>query len=239
MIRRPALNHAALPGDPQNSRALSGAARATHVGYLTVSTPPLSDASAAGPLNTPDARAALAGEAALLAAQELDPALRLRLAPIRLLCLDMDGILTDGHLYFTGEGWSQRFCVRDGYGVKLLQAAGIEVAVLSGGEVPSGRARAASLGLRHARFGVVDKVAEFTALAGALGISAAETAFMGDELPDIPLLRLVGFAATVPEAVAEVRAAAHYVTRCRGGDGAVREVADLLRRQRAAAGGSL
>lgn len=188
-------------------------------------------------LIAPDSRDASPGEASIAPVEEVPAPLARRLAPLRLLCLDMDGVLTDGHLYFTGDGWSQRFCVRDGYGVKLLQAAGVEVAVLSGGEVPSGRARAASLGLRHARFGVSDKVAAFAALAQELGVSAAETAFMGDELPDIPLLRLVGFAATVPEAVAEVRAAAHYVTRCRGGDGAVREVADLIRRHRCSAGG--
>ena len=82
------------------------------------------------------------------------------------------------------------------------------------------------------------EVAAFRELAAVLGVGVAETAFMGDELPDIPLLRLVGFAATVPEAVAEVRAAVHYVTRQRGGDGAVREVADLIRHARQMNGGA-
>lgn len=161
---------------------------------------------------------------------ELPPDLIDRLRPIRLLCLDVDGVLTDGQLYYMGDGtWSQRFCVRDGYGLKLLQARGVEIAVISGGDVPSGRARAASLGIRHAYFGVSDKVAVFHDVAGALGLHPAQAAFVGDELADVPLLRSVGFAATVPDAVHEVREAVHYVTRRPGGDGAVREVADYIR----------
>lgn len=163
----------------------------------------------------------------------LAPELIDRLRPIRLLCLDMDGVLTDGHLYFLGEGrWSQRFCVRDGYGLKLLQSSGVEIAVLSGGDVHSGRARAESLGIRHAYFGLSDKVAVFHDVAGSLGLSPEQAAFIGDELPDIPLLRGVGFAATVPDAVPEVLEVVHYVTSRPGGDGAVREVADLIRRYR-------
>ncbi len=156
-----------------------------------------------------------------------------RLARVRLVCLDVDGVLTDGKLYWSGEGlWSQRFCVRDGYGIKLLQEAGIEIAVLSGGDVRSGRDRCASLGIERAHFGVVDKVAAFADVAGALGIAAEEAAFIGDELVDVPLLRAVGFAATVPDAVDEVKAVAHYVTRRPGGDGAVRELCDLIRAHR-------
>lgn len=191
-----------------------------------------------GAVDTPDARPPGAAEAALRAEDAAPTELLQRLRSVRLLCLDMDGILSDGFLYYTGQGFAQRFCVRDGFGVKLLQQAGIEVAVISGGEVPSGRARVESLAIRHARFGVSDKVAAFRELAAALAVGPTETAFMGDELPDIPLLRLVGFAATVPEAVAEVRAAVHYVTRQRGGDGAVREVADLIRHARQMKGGT-
>jgi 3-deoxy-D-manno-octulosonate 8-phosphate phosphatase (KDO 8-P phosphatase) len=156
-----------------------------------------------------------------------------KLAPIRLLCLDMDGVLTDGHLYFQPDGsFSQRFCVRDGYGLKLLQSEGVEIAILSGGDVLSGRVRAQSLGIRHAHFGIGDKVAVFHDLCGTLGLSPAQAAFIGDELADIPLLQCVGFAATVPDAVAEVRACVHYITMRPGGDGAVREVADYIRHYR-------
>lgn len=182
----------------------------------------------------PAARPADPGlDAALDAPAELPAHLIQRLRPIRLLCLDVDGVLTDGHLYFLGDGrWSQRFCVRDGYGLKLLQSSGVEIALLSGGDVPSGRARAESLGIRHAYFGISDKVAVFHDVAGSLGLLPDQAAFIGDELPDIPLLRGVGFAATVPDAVVEVRRVVHYVTHRPGGDGAVREVADLIRRHR-------
>jgi 3-deoxy-D-manno-octulosonate 8-phosphate phosphatase (KDO 8-P phosphatase) len=166
-------------------------------------------------------------------APPLNEDLQARLRRVKLLCLDVDGVLTDGHLYWSeGGGWSQRFSVRDGYGVKLLQEIGIEVAILSGGDVRSGRARAESLGIRHAHFGICDKVAVFRDVAGAIGASAAEAAFVGDELVDIPLLKQVGFAATVPQAVREVRAVVHYVTERQGGDGAVREIADLIRAHR-------
>jgi 3-deoxy-D-manno-octulosonate 8-phosphate phosphatase (KDO 8-P phosphatase) len=158
-----------------------------------------------------------------------------RLRPIRLLCLDVDGVLTDGNLYWSdGGGWSQRFSVRDGFGVKLLQQAGVEVAILSGGDIRSARARAESLAIRHAYFGLSDKVAAFDELSRKLDVSAGETAYVGDELVDVPMMRIARFAATVPDAVDEVLAAAHYVTRRSGGAGAVREVCDLIRAQRTA-----
>ena len=153
-----------------------------------------------------------------------------RLRPIRLLCLDVDGVLTDGNLYWSdGGGWSQRFSVRDGFGVKLLQESGIEVAILSGGDIKSARARAESLGIRHAWFGLADKLAAWEALSARLGIGAGEMAYVGDELVDLPMIRLANLGCAVPDAVDEVRAAAHYVTRRPGGSGAVREVCDLIR----------
>jgi 3-deoxy-D-manno-octulosonate 8-phosphate phosphatase (KDO 8-P phosphatase) len=154
-----------------------------------------------------------------------------RLRSVRLLCLDVDGVLTDGNLYWSPGGiWSQRFSVRDGYGIKLLQEAGVEVAILSGGDVRSGRDRAASLGITRAAFGVADKLAAFKDLIGGIGVTPAECAFIGDELVDIPVLQVVGFAATVPDAVDEVRAVVRYVTKRPGGDGAVREICDLIRK---------
>src|SRR5262245_27303857 len=156
--------------------------------------------------------------------------LRERLHAVRLLCLDVDGVLTDGNLYYMNDGsWSQRFSVRDGYGIKLLQELKVEIAILSGGDVRSGRARAESLGIHHAYFGISDKLAVFRDVAGMLGIAPEQAAFIGDELVDIPLLKVVGFSATVPDAVDEVREVVHYVTRRPGGDGAVRELCDLIR----------
>jgi 3-deoxy-D-manno-octulosonate 8-phosphate phosphatase (KDO 8-P phosphatase) len=165
---------------------------------------------------------------------DLPDALRARLARVRLLCLDVDGVLTDGHLYWSpaaaggrGTFW-QRFNVRDGVGIQRVMEHGIEVAILSGGDVASARDRAASLGIRHAHFGLRDKLMVFRELIGTLGVSSDEVAFIGDELADLPLLELVGFAASVPDAVEAVRRAAAYVTRRPGGDGAVREVCDLI-----------
>src|SRR6476659_6225927 len=161
--------------------------------------------------------------------------LRARLRTVRLLCLDVDGVLTDGQLYWSPGGvWSQRFCVRDGFGIKLLQDAGIEVAILSGGDVRSGRDRAESLGIKHAHFGIADKLAGLHDVLGAVGLGAQEVAYCGDELVDIPVLQAVGFAATVPDAVEEVQAAVHYVTARPGGDGAVRELCDLIRKEKSA-----
>jgi 3-deoxy-D-manno-octulosonate 8-phosphate phosphatase (KDO 8-P phosphatase) len=163
----------------------------------------------------------------------VEGAFRDRLARIQLLCLDVDGVLTDGHLYWAGPGvFSQRFSVKDGVGIKLLETAGVAVAILSAGDVPSGRDRARSLGLQHAYFGLTDKVATFRDLMQRVGLETAQTAFMGDELSDLPLLREVGVSFTVPDAPSEVRQAVDYVTRRPGGDGAVREVTDLLRAAR-------
>lgn len=164
----------------------------------------------------------------------LSPQLVARLRRIRLLCLDVDGVLSDGHLYFAGgEGdarFCQRFSVRDGVGVKLLQQSGRQVAILSEGSILSGRVRAESLGIRHAYFGLRDKVARFDELLAELQLAPEQAAFIGDELSDLPLLLRVGFAATVPDAVPAVRRAVHYVTTKQGGSGAVREVCDLIRR---------
>jgi len=179
---------------------------------------------------------AIVADRATRDSQPLVPELAEGLRGVRLLCLDVDGVLTDGYLYWNDSGlWSQRFSVRDGFGIKLLQDAGVEVAILSGGDVRSARARAESLKIRHAYFGVADKLASFEELGRRLGVSAAETAFIGDELIDVPLIRHVGFGATVPDAVDEVREAARYVTRSPGGNGAVREVCDLIRQHRAGA----
>lgn len=157
------------------------------------------------------------------------PELRAKTLNIRLLCLDVDGVLTDGCLYWNPGGiWSQRFYVRDGFGIKQLQSAGITVAILSAGQVVSAQDRAKSLGIEHAHFGLENKLEFCRQLIEKLSISLAETAFIGDELEDVALLEQVGFSASVPDAPDQVRRAVHYVTTRRGGEGAVREIADLL-----------
>lgn len=169
------------------------------------------------------------------ALDSLPAALIARLATVRLLCLDVDGVLSDGGLYFLEEDqaagstrWALRFSVRDGVGIKRLQASGIQVAILSEGSLPAGQARARTLGITHAYFGLRDKVAQFSALCETLSVSDKETAFMGDELSDLPLLRRVGLSATVADAVSAVKREVNYTTQRRGGDGAVRELCELI-----------
>lgn len=156
-------------------------------------------------------------------------ALGKRLAKIRLLALDVDGVLTDGGLYYADDGRVMRkFSVRDGVGIKRAIELGIEVAFVSAGKTDSIRARAKALGVRHVFQGVEDKWATLATLARELGIAMTEIAHIGDDLNDVPLLREVGLPITVPGAAPEARRAARYVTASAGGAGAVREVCDLL-----------
>jgi 3-deoxy-D-manno-octulosonate 8-phosphate phosphatase (KDO 8-P phosphatase) len=148
---------------------------------------------------------------------------------IRLLVLDVDGVLTDGRLYFSAEGEALKvFDVRDGYGLVALQRAGVTVAIISGRDSPAVLRRAAELGIRHVRQGVGDKAAELEALLGELGIPAEETACIGDDAPDLPILRRAGLSIAVADAHPSVRDEVHWVTSQGGGRGGVREACDLL-----------
>ena len=148
---------------------------------------------------------------------------------IRLLVLDVDGVLTDGGLFLSDSGEEFKvFHVRDGSGIVAVRRAGIEVAIISGRDCGAVVRRAAELGIRHVRQGVADKGAELDALLGELGLTADETACVGDDTPDAPLLQRAGLAIGVADAHPALLAAAHWVTRAKGGRGAVREVCDLL-----------
>jgi 3-deoxy-D-manno-octulosonate 8-phosphate phosphatase (KDO 8-P phosphatase) len=150
-------------------------------------------------------------------------------AGIELCVLDVDGVLTDGRLWFDAEGEALKvFHVRDGLGIKLAQRAGIEIAVLSGRRHDAVARRMAELGVRELRQGVDDKVAALGELLRARRLDAARVACLVDDTSDLPLLDAVGFGAAVADAHAAVRAAARYVTRLPGGHGAVRELCDLL-----------
>lgn len=152
-----------------------------------------------------------------------------RAQAIRLLLLDVDGVLTDGRLFFgPKDELFKVFHVRDGQGIKMVQRAGIEVAFLSGRVSDPAYCRARELGISHYYEGLRDKVKVLEKLIGALGLSAEEVAAVGDDLVDLPLLARVGLAVAVADAPAEVQAAAHLVTSCPGGQGAVRQVCDLL-----------
>ncbi|HXQ31696.1 MAG TPA: HAD hydrolase family protein [Steroidobacteraceae bacterium] len=155
-------------------------------------------------------------------------------ASIRLLVLDVDGVLTDGRLWFGPEGEVLKvFHVRDGAGIKALQAAGVTVALISGRRSAALERRALELGIRHLRQGADNKAAAFRELAAEVGVSPAVTACVVDDTPDLPLMALVALPIAVADAHPDVIAAARHVTRARGGHGAVREVCDLLIEARA------
>lgn len=163
------------------------------------------------------------------------PALRfptetlLQAQPVRIAFFDVDGVLTDGGLYFSEAGETlKRFHTLDGHGLKLLQQAGIVVAVISGRDSPALRRRLSALGITQMRLGTEDKQPAAEDLLQSLGLSWAQAAAIGDDWPDLPLLRLAAFAAAPPAAHAEVLAVVHHVTRAPGGQGAARELCDLL-----------
>jgi len=152
-----------------------------------------------------------------------------RAKKIRLLLLDVDGVLTDGRLHFGPAGEALKvFHVRDGHGIKMAQRGGIEVAFISGRRSDAAYHRAKELGISRFHEGVRDKVAVLAELRAALGLSLEAVAAVGDDLVDLPLLSRVGLAVAVADAAPEVKAAAHWITIFPGGRGAVREVCDLL-----------
>jgi len=161
--------------------------------------------------------------------QDYPAAVLQRARVIRLLILDVDGVLTDGQLYFgpTGEALKV-FHVRDGHGIKMAQKGGLEIAMVSGRRSDAAYHRARELGVNRFYEGVRDKLAVLEELLAALRLSPAQVAAVGDELVDIPLMARVGLGVAVADAVSEVKAAAHWITPSPGGRGAVREVCDLL-----------
>jgi len=164
-----------------------------------------------------------------LNAPDYPPEVLTRARPIRLLILDIDGVLTDGSLYYDATGETLKvFHVRDGHGIKMAQRGGIEVALVSGRRSDAAYHRARELGLNRFYEGVRDKAAILEELLAALDLTPAAVAAVGDELVDLPLFHRVGLAVAVADAVPEVRAAAHWVTSLPGGKGAVREVCDLI-----------
>src|SRR4051812_14762192 len=160
-------------------------------------------------------------------------ALKQRVSQLSLMIFDIDGTLTDGRIFWVpNSGWTQLYSVRDGMGIKRLQEAGLEVAAISGGDSLSAQMRMQSLGIKHVHFGSVDKVAHFERLLTLLNLPAEACGYMGDEVVDLPLLRAVGFSAAPPEAPDEVRASVHYVSQRPAGNGAAREVCELILKHR-------
>ncbi|MFL6602176.1 MAG: KdsC family phosphatase [Steroidobacteraceae bacterium] len=150
-------------------------------------------------------------------------------AAIRLLVLDVDGTMTDGRLYFGPRGEALKvFHVRDGQGIKHLDAAGIHVAVITGRKSKMTDVRCRELGVEHVIQGAQDKLAEFEKLRKRLKVEVSESACVGDDVTDIPLMKVVKLAFAVADAHRDAIRAAHIVTSLPGGQGAVREVCDYL-----------
>ena len=148
---------------------------------------------------------------------------------LKLLILDVDGVLTDGRLFFDNEGKEYKcFHARDGHGIKLLRQCGVEVAVISGRRSNSVALRMKSLGIDHVYQGHEDKRAALSELLQNTGINADEAAHVGDDLLDLPIMMRVGLAIAVNDANFAVKEKAHWCTSLPGGQGAVREVCDFI-----------
>jgi 3-deoxy-D-manno-octulosonate 8-phosphate phosphatase (KDO 8-P phosphatase) len=155
--------------------------------------------------------------------------LLIRAQEIRVAFFDVDGVLTDGGLYFSADGETlKRFNTLDGHGLKLLQRAGITPVVITGRDARPLRIRLQALGISHAHFGTEDKLPAAEQSLQSLGLSWRQAAAMGDDWPDLAVMRRCAFACAPPDAHAEARGLAHLVTRARGGEGAAREFCDLL-----------
>ncbi len=151
------------------------------------------------------------------------------LARVRLVAFDVDGVFTDGRFYLSDDGIeSKAFYTQDGFGIRQLIQAGVEVAVISGRKSAAVDQRMTELGVAHILQGCEDKVAAFSELTAKLGISDSECVYAGDDIPDVPLLEKVGYSVAVANAVDTVRDLCDYTTTANGGFGAVREICDKV-----------
>ena len=165
----------------------------------------------------------------LTPALNFPPELLLQAQGIRVVFFDVDGVLTDGGLYFSESGEAlKRFHVLDGQGLKLLQQVGITPVVITGRDSPALRLRLKALGITHARFGTEDKRPAAEEFLQALGLDWSQAAAMGDDWPDLPVLQRVAFACSPANGHAQAKALAHHITAERGGEGAARALCDLL-----------
>ena len=148
---------------------------------------------------------------------------------IKMLILDVDGIMTDCRIWFDADGeWRRTFSIRDGVGIKRLIESGYQLAIITGSKSKDIRARAEALGFQHFFEGALNKIPAYEQIKSKTQLQDSEIAYMGDDFFDIPILEKVGFSATVPDAMEEVFAHVHYVTKRPGGNGAVREVCDVI-----------
>ena len=152
-----------------------------------------------------------------------------RASAIRLVIFDVDGVLTDGRLFFDPEGREfKAFHARDGLGIKMLQESGVKVAIISGRTSESVTHRMKALGIEHVYQGQQDKIRAFEALCSSFQLVSEQVAHVGDDLLDLPLMRRVGLAVAVNDAHHSIKPYAHWITTLPGGTGAAREVCDLI-----------
>jgi YrbI family 3-deoxy-D-manno-octulosonate 8-phosphate phosphatase len=155
-----------------------------------------------------------------------------RCRPIELILSDVDGVLTDGGVIFDNKGIEiKRFHIRDGSGIKLWQRAGGRVGLITGRTSHIVEIRAAELGIDTVRQGTEDKLGAVHEIVASLKLRLEQVCYVGDDLPDLPVLRRVGLAAVVADAAEEVRKTAHLVTKARGGEGAIREIIETILKQ--------
>jgi 3-deoxy-D-manno-octulosonate 8-phosphate phosphatase (KDO 8-P phosphatase) len=152
-----------------------------------------------------------------------------RLANIRLVALDVDGVLTDGRLFILPEGQAMRaFNIKDGYAIQLAVRKGLEIAIISGSGDDAVFSRFSKLGVRHIFLGIKDKKNTLSALLESLEIEGSDVLFMGDDLPDLSVMQSVGLAACPADAATEIKKMAHYVSPINGGQGCVRDVLEKI-----------
>ena len=164
-----------------------------------------------------------------LAAIQFKPELLLKAQGVRVAFFDVDGVLTDGGIYFTETGESiKRFSTLDGQGIKMLQKAGITPAVITGRDSAPLRLRLQALGVTHVRYGTEEKVPAAQEILNELKLDWSQAAYMGDDWPDLAVMKRVAFACAPINGHAEVKAVASHVTQSEGGHGAAREFCDLL-----------
>lgn len=165
------------------------------------------------------------------ASPPITPALLARIKPLKLMAFDVDGILTDGRLYYANDGAeSKSFHTHDGQGVRLLRDAGLKIALITARRSELVERRGRELGVHFCLQGIEAKQQAFEDVLDELKLKPGQAGYMGDDLLDLLVLTRAGFAATVPAAPAEVQLHSHYVTRRSGGDGAVREICELILR---------
>lgn len=159
----------------------------------------------------------------------MNPALTARFCRVKLLILDVDGVLTDAGMYYAESGEElKKFNTRDGHGIRLLQDAGIRVAIVTRERTAIVARRAAKLRIEDVHQGVFDKLPVVRALSEKHGVTPGEACYVGDDLGDLEAMESVGLPVAVRDALPQIRRVARYVTRRRGGEGAVREVCDLI-----------